>query len=140
MNNSTVGVSVAIVDDDPIYQFAARRILEFTSMTGEIHQFMSGEPALEYILKNKDNAERLPDILLLDLNMPIVDGWMFLDSYQKIKNTLAKNILIYMVTSSIDVRDISQAKTYPEVRQYLSKPLDIDFLKGILSEERSVIK
>lgn len=130
--------AVAIVDDDSIYQFAARRIIELSYPLSTVQQFKSGSDALDYITSHSEAFEKLPDVILLDLNMPITDGWMFLDTYKKIKSTVCKDIIIYIVTSSIDARDISNAKRYPEVKGYISKPLEVDRIKEILTLDRKL--
>lgn len=133
-------LSIAIVDDDPIYQFTAKKIIQISKLAGDIQQFMSGDEALDYIVNNKNNFEKLPSLLLLDLNMPVMDGWMFLDSFHEIKSTICKEILIYIVTSSIDPRDIAHSKSYTEVKEFISKPLDIELVKQILSIENNFSK
>ena len=130
--------SVGIIDDDPIYQFTAKKILQLSKQAGEIQQYTSGDDALEFIRNNSDKHEKIPDILLLDLNMPVTDGWMFLDSFRKIKSTISKEIVIYLVTSSIDPRDIAQSKSYSEIKGFISKPLDIELIKEILTTSHTV--
>lgn len=127
--------TVAIIDDDSIYRFTATRIIQLSHLAGSIHQFVSGNEALEYISTHKNSQELLPDIVLLDLNMPVTDGWMFLDSFREIKSILCKDIMIYLVTSSIDVRDIRHSKMYPEIKGFISKPLEFEKIKEILSTE-----
>lgn len=130
--------AVAIVDDDSIYQFTAKRIIQLSSPSSTIRQFNSGSDALDYLARNRQIHENLPDVLLLDINMPVTDGWMFLDAYQKMRSSICKDIMIYVVTSSIDSRDISHAKQYPEVRGYISKPLGADKVKEILDVETRI--
>lgn len=132
---TTREASIGIIDDDPVYQFTAKKIVQLSHLAGEILQFTSGEEALSYINSNRNEYEQLPDILLLDLNMPVTDGWMFLDAYRDLKATLCKKMQIYIVTSSIDPRDIAHAKSYPEVVEFISKPLDIERIKKILAAE-----
>ena len=83
----------------------------------------NGEDALDFLKSNSENVDSLPDYIFLDINMPIVDGWMFLDDYAHLKNKLSKNILIYMISSSIDPRDMTRAKQNQEIRQYIIKPV-----------------
>ena len=130
---TTKEASIGIIDDDPVYQFTAKKIVELSHRAGKIHQFTSGDEALTYLSDHREGYLELPDILLLDLNMPVTDGWMFLDAYRKLKPSLCKKMLIYIVTSSIDPRDIAHAKSYPEVIEFISKPLDIDRIQGILT-------
>jgi len=125
--------SVAIIDDDPIYQFAAKRFLQLSGLAGDIKQFMSADSALEFFEANRNIKNELPDIILLDINMPVTDGWMFLDSFKQLKGTLSKEIQIHMVTSSIDSRDIARSKTYSDVKSFVSKPMEMEVIKEILS-------
>ena len=114
---------VALVDDDRIFQFTASRTIRTLNLTDKILQFENGEEALKYLADNASNSDNLPDCILLDINMPVVDGWMFLEDYSGLKNNLAKEISIYMVSSSIDPGDIRRAESIPEVVEYVVKPV-----------------
>jgi len=114
---------IAIIDDDKIFQFTASKTIKSTAITDHILQFENGEDALKYIRQNVTDASKLPDYLFLDINMPIIDGWMFLDDYANLKPDLAKAMVIYMVSSSIDPRDITRAKNHQHVSDYVVKPV-----------------
>lgn len=117
---------VAIIDDDKIFQLTASKTIISTELTDRVLQFLNGEEALRFIKSNSENAEQLPDYLFLDINMPFIDGWMFLEEYMAIKADLAKPIKIYMVSSSIDPRDIDRAKMHSELSGYVIKPVTRD--------------
>ena len=74
----------------------------------------------------------LPDIIFLDINMPITDGWGFLEEFHELKKTLGKDIKIYMVSSSIDPRDHNRAKNIPEVTEYMEKPVSMSKFSELL--------
>jgi len=114
---------VALVDDDKIFQFTASRTIKALALTEKILQFENGEEALKYLVENAKKEENLPDYIFLDINMPFVDGWMFLQDFTGLTENLAKKICIFMVSSSIDPRDIQRAKGIPEVKQYITKPV-----------------
>jgi len=114
---------VAIVDDDKIFQLTASKTIRATEVTDNVLQFENGEEALRYIRAHFSEASKLPDCLFLDINMPFVDGWMFLEDYAALKDTLAKSMTIYMVSSSIDPRDIARAKNNLHVSDYVIKPV-----------------
>ncbi len=114
---------VALVDDDKIFQLTASRTIIATQVTDRILQFENGEDALEFLKNNLDNKSGLPDYIFLDINMPFVDGWMFLEDYARLKSKLAKPMTIYMVSSSIDPRDMNRAKSHSEVSDYVIKPV-----------------
>jgi two-component system chemotaxis response regulator CheY len=114
---------IALIDDDKIFQLTASRTIIATKITDKVLQFENGEDALNFIRENHADASRLPDFVFLDINMPFVDGWMFLDDYAALKPRLAKPMTIYMVSSSIDPRDISRAKRNNDISDYVIKPV-----------------
>jgi two-component system, chemotaxis family, chemotaxis protein CheY len=125
---------VALVDDDKIFQLTASKTLIATQLTNKILQFENGEEALDFIRSNLDNKSGLPDYIFLDINMPFVDGWMFLDDYVKLKSKLPKPMTIYMVSSSIDPRDINRAKSHADVSDYVIKPVTREKFLELLSK------
>ncbi|MFP5041042.1 response regulator [Parasediminibacterium sp. JCM 36343] len=128
--------SVCIVDDDLIYQYLAKEEIEFTDMVSKIMFFDDGEKAIQFILEMLDKNKRheLPDIIFLDVNMPVMDGWEFLEAYILLKPRLEKNIVIYLVSSSIDMRDMDRAREISEVSDYIIKPVSGDRLQAIFTE------
>ena len=123
---------IALVDDDKIFQLTASRTIQATKVTDRILQFENGEEALRFLKHHQDQAHQLPDYIFLDINMPFVDGWMFLDDYETLKKHLPKPISIYMVSSSIDPRDIDRAKRNNNVKDYVVKPVTIDKFRELL--------
>ena len=115
---------VFLIDDDNIYQFTARKILESTGLAKQIQSFYNGKEAIKY-LKNQDNCtpENLPDVIFLDINMPVMNGWEFLEEYHTFCGDLAKPIVVYVVSSSIDTQDIKKSKEYTAVTDYIVKPI-----------------
>lgn len=114
---------IALVDDDKIFQLTASKTIKATNLTEHILQFENGEDALAFLRDNVADPATLPDYIFLDINMPLVDGWMFLEDYGHLKNKLSKQVTIYMVSSSIDPRDISRAKSNEHVSDYVIKPV-----------------
>lgn len=128
--NSTL--SICIVDDDSVYQFTIRKAIEKLKLAKNVIVFSDGEEALDFMLDNLNDQAELPDIILLDINMPIMDGFQFLDEYVKIKPKVGKSITIYMVSSSVDPIDIRKAKSYSEVSDYIVKPIRSGELKALV--------
>lgn len=114
---------LCVIDDDVIYQFAVKLNIKQLQLAEKVLTFSNGEEAMLYFSENMENPEALPQVILLDINMPVMDGWDFLDWFQSAKEKMAREIPIFMVSSSIDWRDMEKAKSYPEVQEYLSKPL-----------------
>lgn len=119
-----------IVDDDKIYVYGVRRLFEIYSICDKVLVFNNGQEAIDYLRKVADVPEDLPDVILLDINMPVMDGWDFLDEYKKLKSSITKDITIHMVSSSIHSDDVDRAKSYEEVSGYFTKPvMQEDFKK-----------
>lgn len=124
-----------IIDDDPVFVFGAKKIMELGNICKSFMVFPNGAEALENlkpIIKTKGN--NLPDVILLDINMPIMNGWEFLDEFTQIQ--CDKQITIYIVTSSLDPLDLEKARTYKKVNNYLVKPISIEKLRDSLIEDR----
>jgi two-component SAPR family response regulator len=115
-----------IIDDDKIFIFVLKKILEKNKCFDQIQDFMNGEEVIA-ILSNKKNK---PDIILLDINMPIIDGWQFLEQVEKLpwKNEFK----IFILSSSIDASDIEKSKTYSTVIDFISKPVNNEKLNKII--------
>lgn len=118
--------TVCIIDDDDIYKFTITKTIESTGLVNKIIDFGDGEEALDYLLETAADTTELPDIILLDVNMPVMDGWDFLEVYHEKKGELNKNIIIFMISSSIDERDVDRAKQISELTDYIVKPINRD--------------
>jgi len=125
--------SVCIIDDDLIYQFLVKEEIEYTNMVEKIMFFSNGDKALQFLKLTLDNNDlaSLPDIIFLDINMPVMDGWEFLEAYAILKPRLVKKITIYVVSSSTDNRDFDRANAINEVSDYIIKPVSGNQLEKI---------
>ncbi|MBG6133158.1 CheY-like chemotaxis protein [Aquimarina sp. EL_43] len=126
-----------IIDDDNMYVNLVKRIVEAKNLCNNLMVFQNGKDALNYfeaILTNL-NKKTIPEIIFLDLNMPVMDGWEFLDNFTKIKNKLGKTITLYIVSSSINPVDIERAKSINTVKDYLIKPVTIEDLEAIFLKQ-----
>ncbi len=126
--------AVCVVDDDLFYQFTAKRLIENTKLVDKILFFPDGEKAIEFFKSLDGTPENTPDIILLDINMPIMDGWDFLKAYTSIKPKLPKKVIIYMVSSSVHGVDIEKAKQISDVTDYIVKPVTKDKLAEIFQD------
>lgn len=123
---------LCIIDDDDIYRFTIIQSAKFSKIEHKTSVFVNGEEAINCITANLNDPDALPNLILLDIDMPIMDGFQFLEAYKNIEANLTKKIPIYMVSSSVDPEDIEKAKSYTSVVDYLSKPLKSDKLKEII--------
>ncbi|MDT0689749.1 response regulator [Salegentibacter sp. F188] len=127
-----------IIDDDKIYVNLVKKIIEIKQLSENLLIYKNGKEALDYfehILGNM-TEDRLPEIIFLDLNMPVMDGWEFLNEFIKIKNYFNKKITLYVVSSSIDPRDLERAKSINLVTDYLIKPIELKKFEKIF--ERTI--
>lgn len=126
--------TVCIVDDDDIYQLTASFEIEKTNLVKNIIFFSNGLKAINYFKTEINNVEKLPDVMFLDLNMPIMDGWQFIEEYTLLKPTIQKLMIIYLVSSSVDQRDMDRAEKISAVYGYMVKPIGRQRLVEVFSE------
>lgn len=124
--------TICIIDDDPIFRFGTKKMIKNVHVSLEFLIYRNGKEAIDDLLPKLTMGANLPDVILLDLNMPIMDGWQFLDEIVKIPN--AENIPIYIVSSSVDSRDIDKAKTYKIVNNYILKPFSVSKIQELFKE------
>lgn len=115
--------SICIIDDYNMNVILAKLIIRQEGSFKNVTSYTEAEEAFNYLMKNQNNEELLPDVILLDLNMPFMDGWQFLDKFDEVSNSLKKNILIFILSSSIDPHDYERSKKYASVKDFFSKPL-----------------
>ena len=126
--------TLGIVDDDKIYTFLVKKTIEQTNLVGMIKVFDHGLDAINFLKKNADNPDTLPEIILLDLSMPVLDGWGFLEEYILLSPKLGRNITIYIISSSISPYDIAKAKSISLVTDFIIKPISKEKLIEIFKE------
>ncbi len=125
-------LTILLIDDDSIFQFLTRKVLEASGLTDEIIVCSNGQEALQLLETNIYNKATLPDVIFLDINMPVMNGWAFLEAFKLIKPLLNKPVPLYVVSSSADQADIQQAKEFDIVTDYLVKPILQEQFKTIL--------
>ncbi len=131
--------AIWVIDDDPIYQIIINKIIQRSEMFSVVTTFKNGKEAIDALhdtVHHKlDTTEILPDIILLDINMPIMDGWEFMEKMGLLKSKFSKPITVYIVSSSIAAEDKNKSKTYTDILGYLSKPVTINDLVLIASND-----
>jgi CheY-like chemotaxis protein len=128
--------TICLIDDDRIYQFTARRIIELVNPAQRVLNFFNGKEAIR---QPNLAVDTLPDIIFLDINMPVMNGWEFLEDYNAIKNMFPKNIAIYMVSSSIDEKDRLRSQHFG-VTDYIEKPINQQMMRQILDASLAHMK
>lgn len=120
--------TIFIVDDDPIHQQIAKIMIERQAISSHIRVFSDAQDVLGLLRENAGDVQALPDLILLDLNMPVMDGWEFLEEYAEFQDQLPKQIRIFVLTSSIDEKDKERVNAYSFVTGYLTKPLSKEII------------
>lgn len=122
-----------VVDDDPISCFINQKIIELTNITQRVEILHNGAEAMSLIRKSiQDPIENreLPDLIFLDLNMPVMNGFEFLSVFQGLPPTYREEVQIVILTSSNDITDRNKAKHF-NVSRYINKPLTIETVRSL---------
>lgn len=122
---------VLLVDDDHTFNWVSTKLIQRVCPELKINICTNGRMALEFLLNNFENQYEY--IIFLDINMPEMNGWEFLDAIAKSQWDINQSsVSIYIVSSSTDSSDMEKAKTYRSVKGYITKPLSLDTIKGIM--------
>lgn len=122
-----------IVDDDSIYVYGLKKLIGIRGINTRLSHFINGQEGIN-ALKKANEDHQLPDLILLDINMPVMDGWEFMNEFAKLKPQLGKNITVYIITPFLDLNDIHRAKSIPEIADCIFKPVKISQLTEIFSQ------
>ncbi len=131
---------IFIIDDDEIFVFLTKKTILSASNSAEVISFCEAESALEFIKAHIESHDLLPDYVLLDLSMPVMDGWAFLEEYAKITPLKKGNTRLYILSSSISPHDIEKVKKNELVCDFLIKPLTKETVTSLLSFTDTNIK
>jgi len=112
-----------VIDDDDIYTFTVKRIIDNSKLAEKTLFFANGKLALDFFNQYLYELASLPDLILLDINMPVLDGWQFMDEFIKLSPLINKRIVVYIVSSSIDQADFNKAKGYEQISDFIVKPI-----------------
>lgn len=124
-------MKACLIEDDAIVVLLTKKFLEKTGSVESVLTYNNGKDAFEDLKNRYETDMELPEIIFLDLNMPIWDGWVFLDEF--IKLPFCKDIKIYILTSSSSQSDRDKAKKYGLAENFLQKPLSYKKLHKLVS-------
>ena len=123
---------VLCIDDDPISVMLCRKVISRSEFAQTTDAANNGENALKYLQKIAETAGDIyPDIILLDLNMPIMNGWEFLENYERDYADTNSKSKIVILSSTIDPEDLKKSEQYSSVISFISKPITIESLKEV---------
>lgn len=123
-------IDILLIDDD-INNFLSKEIIELYLPQAQVSETRSAAVALKLIKSNLALHKKLPDIILLDINMPVMNGWDFVEAFEKLDSDEIAKIKLYIYTSSVYYKDFDKAKTYKSIKNIYSKPLTESMLQEI---------
>ncbi|AMR34203.1 hypothetical protein A0256_23495 [Mucilaginibacter sp. PAMC 26640] len=132
MTDQYPAVKAWIIDDDEIFIFGFKKFIEIRRIFVELFEFSNGQAAISQ-LQDPAFADNLPDLIFVDMNMPVMDGWEFTKTFEEIKSRLGKDITVYMISSSVDKNDIARAKNIRSIEDYILKPISQSNVEGIIN-------
>ncbi|MGB5821842.1 MAG: response regulator [Saonia sp.] len=125
-------LSACVIDDDPIFIYGTKLLMKKVGFCDDILIYNNGQDAMDGLNELVLQGKNLPSIIFLDLNMPIMNGWEFLEDFVQIPNHNREKVMLYIISSSVDPRDLERVKNYEVVNNYILKPLSPEDLENIL--------
>ncbi len=122
---------VLLVEDDPITIMVCDRIIMMSAFAEKVISCENGKYAIDYLKDLAEKGEEKPEIIFLDINMPVMNGWDFLEEFEKVRSSYSKLPDIYILSSTVDPEDYKRAKTFPAVVSFISKPLSKEVLQNL---------
>lgn len=123
--------NVLLVEDDPITIMVCDRIIKMSLFAEKVTSCENGKFAIDYLRGLITKSEAVPEIIFLDINMPVMNGWDLLEEFEEIKASFTNLPRIYILSSTVNPEDFKRAKSYSAVVDFISKPLSKDFLDEI---------
>lgn len=123
--------NVLLVEDDPITILVCDRIIKMSDFAENVVSCENGKTAIDHINSIVEEGKQIPEIIFLDINMPVMNGWDFLEEFEKVKDRVKTLPRIFILSSTVDPEDYRRAKSFTAVDNFISKPLSKELLQTI---------
>lgn len=124
-----------IIDDDPISILVCETLLKKTKFAEKVISFQNGVEGLKFLKRRFEDGGGLPDIIFLDVLMPMMSGWEFLEAYEQVESLPEKKPHVMMLSAAFDPADRRKAESSPLVTDFISKPITTEILLGMMAEK-----
>lgn len=131
-------IRILLVEDEEINNYIATRLIQKALPGAIVTSCLHGKQAISLLTKMKHDASKLPDFILLDINMPVMNGWQFLDEYSRLKIDPEGASAIFILSSSVFSEDINRAQSYSEVKDFICKPLNVAKIRDLFNAKEAV--
>lgn len=122
---------ILLIDDEDINLFILQNLIRLSGIDAEITFFNTSRKGINYLRQLTETGEKFPDLILLDIEMPVMNGWDFLEDYKQINKSYTYGSKVIIFTTSIVEQDIIRARSYEEVEDFVNKPMTVEMLKAI---------
>ncbi len=122
---------IMMIDDDPATNYLHQLIVKKSNLFEKQETFSSAQEALDHINEINNTTKAFPEIILLDINMPAINGWEFIEQFENMKKVMSLHTIIVMLTTSINPKDKIKSLTYESVKKFENKPLSVEKLIDI---------
>ncbi len=126
-----------VIDDDSIFVYTIKKMMRMYNLTNRLETFSNGKEAQNQLIEIQEGNKKYPDVIFLDINMPILDGWQFMEQFSKFPDK--DNIIVYLISSSIDPEDKERSKNFDDIKGFVVKPLTSKSLIDLIDKSQSLM-
>jgi CheY-like chemotaxis protein len=119
-------MKVLLIDDDPIFLMICKRYMDICSFADEIIACENGQKGLDWVKNCLLTGEKLPDFIFLDINMPVMNGWDFLEEVSPLFSNFKTQVHLIILSSTVNQADFEKAKAYPIIQEFFTKPITLE--------------